>query len=349
MAFYGRGNCATLYLMVWTDPDPRHLIELSEALRTFLNIQFIFYNYYFFNKNKKSTKKKTKNVALKTKQHITRRGRGGGVKGARARGLYCMSIVVLAVALSPSLSISLSLAALNLTLESTGQILRCGLTRWTIDLAIVVAAIGIETIKAANDRGNGGVVVLLELVGASQLVVLSLDLLLGLVRLLVGLVLDEEHLWLAGLCGRRCGNVSGIQIVILLAQHVDDSLLLLWCKLGGVFHIGIVASRRLDEDHAIVLLRSAQHQMLCLAIVAVILWGRNQVELLVDDRCLCGACRRQILLAATMWYCQLTGIRQSQAADATHVAQQITDLWLLVAVLGTCLGQGEQSHGRAGK
>lgn len=65
MAFYGRGNCATLYLMVWTDPDPRHLIELSEALRTFLNIQFIFYNYYFFNKNKKSTKKNKKMLRLK--------------------------------------------------------------------------------------------------------------------------------------------------------------------------------------------------------------------------------------------------------------------------------------------
>lgn len=263
-----------------------------------------------------------------------------------------MSIVVVP-AVSHHLSLSLSP---RLTLESTGQILSRGVTRGTVDLAVVVAAIGIEAIEAANDRGDGGIVVLLELVGAAQLVVLSLDLLLGLVRLLVGLVLDEEHLRLAGLCGRGCGNVSGVQVVVLLAQHIDDSLLLLWCKLGRVFHVGIVACRCLDEDHAVVLLRPAQHQVLCLAIVAVILRRGDQVELLVDDRGLCGACGGQILVAATVWHRQLAhqlaGITQAQVADANaaaHVAQQITNLRLLVAVLGTCLGQGQQGYGRAGE
>lgn len=311
------------------------LIELKD-IAYFLNIQFIFIINISLTKTKSRQKK---NVALKTKQHITRRGKWDG-GGTGEKGVVLYEYSGGSCRFSSSLLLSHRLA-----LESTGQILSRGVTRGTIDLAVVVAAIGIEAVEAANDRGDGGVVVLLELVGAAQLVVLSLDLLLGLVRLLVGLVLDEEHLRLAGLCGRGRGNVSGVQVVVLLAQHIDDSLLLLWCELGRVFHIGIVACRCLDEDHTVVLLRPAQHQVLSLAIVAVILRRGDQVELLVDDRCLCGACGGQILVAATVWHRQLAhqlaGITQSQAADANaaaHVAQQITNLRLLVAVLGTCLG-----------
>lgn len=99
----------------------------------------------------------------------------------------------------------------------------------------------------------------------------------------VGLVLDEEDLWLAGNGGRRCSDVVDLQRRVLLAEHIDDGLLLLGRVLGRQLDIGAARRWRLNEDDAIVLLRTANHQVLDALQILVLLGRSDRDELFVHN------------------------------------------------------------------
>jgi len=119
-----------------------------------------------------------------------------------------------------------------------------------------------------------------QLATAAQSVVLGLDLLLGVGGLFVGLVLDEEDLRLAG--GAGLLHYLGVQVAFaLLAQHVDDGLLLVG---GGADLDGlpVVALRRLDEHHVVVALGHADGDVTFLVILSLLRGGVDE-EALGDD------------------------------------------------------------------
>lgn len=125
---------------------------------------------------------------------------------------------------------------------------------------------------------------------------LTLNLLLGVAGLRFGLVLDEEDLWLAGNGGCWGCNVVDLQRGVLLAEHIDDSLLLLGGILGRQFDVGTARRGRLDEHDAVVLLRATDHQMLDTLQILMLLGCGHSDELLVNKGCLEGDALLLLLL-----------------------------------------------------
>jgi len=80
--------------------------------------------------------------------------------------------------------------------------------------------------KSTNDGGNWSNTLIGKLAASTESIVLSLNLLLGMSSLLIGLVLDEEHLGLAGGRGLFDDLSLNIGTVGLLAQHINDGLVL---------------------------------------------------------------------------------------------------------------------------
>lgn len=140
--------------------------------------------------------------------------------------------------------------------------------------------------EGADDRGDGGDTLIGQLASSTKGIILGLDLLLGMCRLLVGLVLDEEDLRLAG--GARLLDDLGVDVgaVGLLAQHIDDSLVLVdgGADLDGGLLVG--ALWRLDEDHIIVALGHAHCNVTLLILLFNILGRRVNEEALGHNRLL---------------------------------------------------------------
>jgi len=131
----------------------------------------------------------------------------------------------------------------------------------------------------------------------------------------IGLVLDEEDLRLAGHRGCGRGDIVDLQLVVLLAEHIDDGLLLLGSIFGGQPDIGIARRWGLDEHHTVVLLRASNHQMLGTLQILMLFGSGDGEELLVDDG----------LLEATL------------------------DLLLLLLLVGGCLVAGQNAESNVGR
>lgn len=110
---------------------------------------------------------------------------------------------------------------------------------------------------ATGEAGDGGHTLVGNVSGAAQGIVLSLNLLLGTLSLLAGLVLDEVDLGLVHLL-LGLGNLQlllDLSDVGLLGQHIDDGLLLvagLGTLQGGGGVLEVLCGR-LDEHNAVVL------------------------------------------------------------------------------------------------
>lgn len=107
--------------------------------------------------------------------------------------------------------------------------------------------------------------------------VLALWLLLGL------LVLDEEHLWLAGLSRGRFRDLDLGLLLGLLHQHVHQRLVLVLDALRDDGGGGSGRGRCLDEDNLVVLLRDRHLNLAGRGIGHGLLWRHVHVHVLGDD------------------------------------------------------------------
>lgn len=167
-----------------------------------------------------------------------------------------------------------------------------GVLRGTLDAIIFGCKGGImqlESLEIEKDRGSVGVVQL------------TLNLLLGVAGLRVGLVLDEEDLWLAGNGWCWCRNVVDLQRGVLLAEHIDDSLLLLGGILGRQFDVGAARRGRFDEHHAVILLWATDNQMLDTLQILMLLRCGHSDKLLVHKGCLERDALLLLLLLLVAW------------------------------------------------
>lgn len=110
----------------------------------------------------------------------------------------------------------------------------------------------------------------------------TLDGLLGMGGLGGCLVLDEEDLGLVvhwSLCDHLGAN---IQIVGLLGEHVDGSLVLNWGHIGNDLGLAGGGGGCIDEDHTVVLLGPAHVHVAHNLLLIVILGCGMQIEVLGD-------------------------------------------------------------------
>ena len=115
---------------------------------------------------------------------------------------------------------------------------------------------------------------------------------LGLRLLLLGLVLDEVHLRLAGLGRWRRRDDDVLRLLRLLVQHVDQRLLLVLGLHRDDRGLRGRRGRRLDEDDLVVLLgwRYRAHTRI---VDLLLLWRRHvHVDVLLHDL------RRRVVVVA---------------------------------------------------
>lgn len=141
---------------------------------------------------------------------------------------------------------------------------------------------------AAGEAGDGCHTLVGDVSGAAQSIVLSLNLLLGTLCLLAGLVLDEVDLRLVHLLF----GLANLQLLLdlgdvgLLGQHIDDGLLLV-ASLGALQGCGGVLEVLcgcLDEHNAVVLANGQiVHLGSSLGDLLSIIGCRVDVDVLGDD------------------------------------------------------------------
>lgn len=206
--------------------------------------------------------------------------------------------------------------------------------------------------QGTDHRGDGSDTFVGQLAAATERIVLGLNLLLGMGGFLVGLVLDEEHLGLAG-GGSLLDHLRlHVRCVGLLAQHIDDGLVLV--DGGADLDRGLLVATlwRLDEDHVVVALGHADSDVTLLVLLIHILGSGVNEEalrdngllvlllqlllmmhggLLLEEGLLLLGCRLEVLLLL-LWHHLVASLEEGSTAAAGR-AQTTEGRWTGVVVV----------------